>query len=77
MRALIDRREAATENIRFVFGTFSLGTVMGVVTLSSAGATSCTSADVRPRHQPRCATPRTPRLGRGGECEQRRDNEER
>ena len=28
MSALIDRREAATENIRFVFGTFSLGTVM-------------------------------------------------
>jgi hypothetical protein len=29
------------------------------------------------RHRPHCATPRTLRRGRGGECEQRRDDEER
>src|SRR5918993_2587523 len=49
----------------------------GVVTLSSAGATSCPSADVGLGHRPRCATPQTLRRGRGGECEQRRDDEER
>src|SRR5215211_787372 len=49
----------------------------GVVTLSSAGATSCPSADVRPRYRPHCATPRTLRRGRGGECERRRGDEER
>src|SRR5829696_10586003 len=49
----------------------------GVVTLSSAGATSCPSADVGLGHRPHCATPRTLRRGRGGECEQRRDDEER
>src|SRR3712207_3332321 len=31
----------------------------GVVTLSSAGATRCPSAGVRPQHRPRCATPQT------------------
>jgi hypothetical protein len=51
--------------------------LVGVVTLSSAGATSCTSANVRPGHRPQSATPRTLRRGSGGECEQRRDDEER
>jgi glycine/D-amino acid oxidase-like deaminating enzyme len=45
MRALIDRREAATENIRFVFGTFSLGTVM--VAASGKGIAAILMGDDR------------------------------
>jgi len=56
---------------------FEANSYEGVVTLSSAGATTCTSAAVRRRHWPHCATPRTLRRGRGGECEQRQDDEER
>ena len=45
MSALIDRREAATENIRFVFGTFSLGTVM--VAASGKGIAAILMGDDR------------------------------
>ena len=45
MSALIDRREAATENIRFVFGTFALGTVM--VAASGKGIAAILMGDDR------------------------------
>ena len=48
-----------------------------VVTLLNAGTMSCPLVHVKRQHRPRSSTPRTPRLGRGGRCEQRRDDEER
>ena len=52
-------------------------TYEGVVTLLNAGTMSCPLVHVNRQHRPRSSTPRTPRLGRGGRCEQRRDDEER
>ncbi len=54
-----------------------LGKQDGFVTLWAADAIRYVSARVRRLHQPHCAMPQTPPLGRAGGYEQRRDDGER